>query len=222
MYKQLTTTVSSFLNVNNMLNVILGLLLICLLFIILKKVFYYIYSHVRHIANLFFSINLPDLSKKSKISFKDKGIIKDEKKIKENIKKINDERLGTKVHSYSKEESIKYGFYDEVQNKRPMEIEYKRTKLSGNKHSFEREKLIRKLRKNMIFLYMLYEEQYIKNKTIYVYVEDVVNNRATLNDGTAIYNIDLGAFYDVGGKFVYINLDKEGDEIKVKKIIKDT
>lgn len=63
------------------------------------------------------------------------------------------------------------------------------------------------------------------NKTLYVYIEKQEGNIYTARNipGLSmeqIYDLDLGNFYEIAGRLVYINLSKKNNVYKVNQIVK--
>lgn len=150
---------------------------------------------------------------------------KNVKLINKNKKQIFDDQHENRILEYSREDSLRFGFKnDSIAINRPIELIKKgmdqvgnfaseQSKISNNRYS--------DALKRVIPLSYLYDKETLSNKTIRVYVEDVVGTLGTLRDSSAIYELNFKGVYGLAGEFVLINIDKKGDEIKINYILKD-
>lgn len=114
--------------------------------------------------------------------------------------------------SYSIEDSKKNGFRKEDNIKRPVKLyRKKRVIISSAKDKYK---------KRVITLADLLKAETINNKLVKVYVESSCGNVAIVRDESAIIEIDMNNTYAITGKFVFIQISKKKNKIKVKKIIR--
>lgn len=107
--------------------------------------------------------------------------------------------------------------------KRPTEIKRKGDFLNefGKEQAKIKNKKYCRAIEKWIPLSMLHTEKSVKNKTIRVFVESLVEKKAKVIDDTAVYELELDGHYDISGDFVLINLNKDGDDIKINYILRD-
>lgn len=156
-------------------------------------------------------------------------------KIKRRIDKIKDKRK-QKVFTYSVEESKKYGFNLEKETpkfKRPLIDDYEKSWWDSvvTDASKKNDKRFIKAIESWISLSELYKRKNIKNKTVGGFVDKIVEDEITLINRKAKYIIKADNLYDtkkgydniysIAGNFVYINLTKKGDKIKINYILID-
>lgn len=76
--------------------------------------------------------------------------------------------------------------------------------------------------KNLILLRLLKSEQTLKNKTIRVFIDTMNDTKVLARDDSAILELDLNTVYSkIAGEFVLINLDKEGENLKINYVLAD-
>jgi hypothetical protein len=127
---------------------------------------------------------------------------------------------------YSRENSRKLGFNRTTEGfKRPtelimkgmtkdQEVQYIKALMKNEQYS--------KAMKSYIPLKNLYSVEYLRGVTINVFIDTVDDTKVIARDNTAILEIEVGGgYYSMAGEFVLINLDKEGERIKVNFILRD-
>jgi len=135
------------------------------------------------------------------------------------------------ILEYSTDKVMEYGFLNKgVINKSLSPINTNKLSIAGtlgtdtalNAKTYGKEyrKYLRENKKR-IPVSFLYEKENIKNKTLFVYVEQVLGNVATIIDSTAVYDLDLQGIYSIAGNYVLINITKKGEDIKVNYIYND-
>lgn len=175
-----------------------------------------IYSIIKTII-----IRMPDLYKKTTIQRRNKNYCRSLKAISKNNQAILKQQYNFPILEYSKSDSKKYGF-GTTEYIRPVKLINNYKDLSGEGLKIRDKKYSHALR-SWIPLSFLYDYKKLVNKTLRVYVEEINETVATIRDETAICNLDLGDRYPIAGQFVLININKAGDDkrIKVNYILAD-
>lgn len=144
--------------------------------------------------------------------------------------KINKERFKrpflTIKKNLTQEEKEQYEKFKEIaMNKKPeVDISYLDIITTPFNGIGKEELKIKKDSKKFITLNELKTLDNFKDRTLYVYVEGQYKTNYELrsilrSDMNEIVEINLGEFYDIAGRIVYINLDKNNGEYKIKKIV---
>lgn len=127
---------------------------------------------------------------------------------------------------YSRDESRELGFNRDTEGfKRPselimrgmtkeQEIQYTNALMKDEQYS--------NAMKSYVPLKNLHTVECLKGVTIKVFIDTVIDTTVIARDNTAMMDIDVGGgYYSMAGEFVLINLDKEGEKVKVNFILRD-
>lgn len=153
-----------------------------------------------------------------------KKITRRSKEVKSTHKEIISDNLTDDMTEYSRKISYELGFKHES-FKRPQVL--KRKGLMEEENSYlERCKMVdskfAEAMKNLIPLRVLYTEETLRNKTLMVFIDTVDDTKVIARDHSAVLEIDLKTVYGgIAGEFVLINLDKEGENLKINYVLAD-
>lgn len=127
---------------------------------------------------------------------------------------------------YSRDESRELGFNRNAEGfKRPSELIMKGM-TKDQEIQYTKELMKNEQYSNAMKYYVplknLHTVECLKGVTIKVFIDTVKDTTVIAIDKTAVLDIEVGGgYYSMAGEFVLINLDKEGEKVKVNFILRD-
>jgi hypothetical protein len=136
----------------------------------------------------------------------------------------NETPIGGAMVEYSRASSQELGFNLRNGFKRPSELRRKglnrADEIQLDKLKLKEEKFFAAM-KNYITLKEFNSKDNLKNKTVRVFIDTINDTSVLVRDNSAFLELQLGQVFNMAGEFVLINLNKEGDRIRVNYVLTD-